>query len=92
MFAFRWPSVAYALDILAWDVFFPIGAACTALALRGLTGLRLERRLFGASAVLAVLGLAGVPLAEMAVRNVGIVGYAVLFPVAAALIARKLLR
>ena len=40
-----------------------------------------------ASAVLAFLGLLGVPLANMNVRNVGIVGYAVLFPIAASLAA-----
>ena len=45
------------------------------------------RGLLFASAVLAFLGLAGVALADMRVRNVGIVGYAVLFPVAAGLMA-----
>jgi hypothetical protein len=92
VFAFQWPSVVYALDILAWDLFFPIGAACTGLALRGLPGLRAERRLFHASAALALMGLAGVPLADMSVRNVGIVGYALVFPAAVALLARKLNR
>jgi hypothetical protein len=90
VFAFRWPSVAYALDILAWDVFFSIGAACAAVALGGISRLRLERWLLGTSAVLALGGLAGVPLADMAIRNIGIIGYALVFPVAAALIAKKL--
>ena len=34
------------------------------------------------------LALAGVPLGDMQVRNLGIVGYALVFPVAAALLAR----
>jgi hypothetical protein len=40
----------------------------------------------GVSGVLALAGLAGVFLNDMQVRNIGIVGYAVVFPVAAALI------
>jgi hypothetical protein len=63
VFSFQWPSVAYALDILARDIFFPFAA-------------------------LAFVGLAGVPLSDMQVRNIGIIGYAVLFPAATALMAR----
>lgn len=86
LFAFSWPSVVYALDILAWDVFFPISALFAAAVFRG--G-RLESRirvLLIVSGVLAFAGLAGVVMNDMQVRNLGIVGYAVIFPVAAALI------
>lgn len=38
--------------------------------------------------MLSIAGLAGVVLDDMVVRNIGIVGYAVVFPVAAVLIAR----
>jgi predicted Abi (CAAX) family protease len=31
-FSFRWPSVVYALDILAWDLFFPLATLFAALA------------------------------------------------------------
>lgn len=92
VFAFRWPSIAYAMDILAWDLFFALGAACSAVALRNRVDLRIERRLFFVAATLALLGLAGVPLADMTVRNVGIIGYAVVFPVATALLAARLAR
>lgn len=87
VFAFRWPSLAYALDILAWDVFFPLGALFLAAALEasGLAGR--ARMLLRVSAVLAFAGLLGVPLANMQVRNIGIVGYAVVFPAAAAMLA-----
>ena len=84
VFSFTWPSVAYALDILAWDVFFPLAALFAALCVRG-TGLaRLVRGLLFASAGLAFLGLLGVPSGNMSIRNIGIIGYAVLFPIAAA--------
>lgn len=87
VFAFRWPSVVYALDILAWDVFFPLAALCAACSVRGAGLVAVVRGLLFASAGFAFAGLAGVPLADMNVRNIGILGYAVLFPIAAALSA-----
>jgi hypothetical protein len=87
VFAFRWPSLAYALDILAWDVFFPLGALCLAGALQGPGPAGTARTLLMLSAALAFAGLLGVPLADMLLRNVGILGYAVLFPVGAAFLA-----
>jgi len=87
VFAFRWPSLAYALDILAWDVFFPLGALFLAAALEGSGLAGRARVLLVISAVLAFAGLLGVPLADMQVRNVGIVGYAVVFPAGAAVLA-----
>jgi hypothetical protein len=87
VFAFRWPSVAHALDILAWDAFFPLAALCAALAIQGPGLAGLARRLLFASAALALIGLAGVPLGNMTVRNIGIVGYVVAFPIGAFLLA-----
>jgi len=92
VFAFRWPSIAYSLDILAWDFFFPLAAMFAALTVQGGGRAALARRLLYASAVLAFIGLAGVPLSNMQVRNIGIIGYAILFPVAAALLAREFRR
>lgn len=89
LFAFKWPSVAYALDILAWDVFFALGAGSAALVFREHKTIR---RLLWLSALLAAAGLAGVALADMTIRNVGIVGYVLVFPAAAALIGRLLAR
>jgi hypothetical protein len=87
VFAFQWPSVAYALDILAWDIFFPLAALFAAPTIQGMGQAGVARRLMYTSSALAFIGLAGVPLSNMQVRNIGIVGYAVLFPVAAALLA-----
>lgn len=88
VFSFTWPSLAYALDILAWDFFFPLAALFAALALRNESGHGVARALLFAAAILAFIGLAGVPLANMNVRNIGIIGYVVLFPVATGLVAR----
>jgi len=87
-FAFKWPSVCYALDILAWDVFFPVAALFAAAAIQGRGLARFVRIQLFVSAVISFSGLIGVALADMAVRNIGIIGYAVLFPIAAGAFAK----
>jgi cytochrome c oxidase subunit IV len=87
LLSFTWPSITYALDILAWDVFFPLGALALAMTFHGSRAADWIRRLLSASAILAFAGLLGVALNDMAWRNIGIVGYAVVFPIAVALIA-----
>jgi hypothetical protein len=88
LLSFRWPSVPYALDILAWDVFFPLSALLVVPVFRGSRLTTSIRVLLLVSGVLALGGLAGVALNDMMVRNIGVVGYAVVFPVAAILLAR----
>ena len=87
VFSFTWPSMAYALDILAWDLFFPLAAIFAAFAVRGSGRASLVRALLLGSAALAFVGLAGVPLANMNIRNIGILGYVFLFPIASFLLA-----
>lgn len=86
LISFTWPSVVYALDILAWDWFFALSLLFAAPVFR--TG-RLERAvrlLLIVSGILSLMGLIGVPLADIQVRNIGIIGYAVVAPVAFLLI------
>jgi hypothetical protein len=92
VFLFRWPSLAYALDILAWDVFFPLAALCAALTVSGPGLANAVRSLFFASAAFSLAGLVGVPLGNMSIRNIGIAGYVVLFPIAAVLMAVRFRR
>ncbi len=92
LIAFRWPSVVYALDILAWDVFFALAMLFAAPAFAG-TGLRAAIRLaMRTSAVLALAGLGGVVSGNMAVRNIGIAGYLGVFLVVDALLLVLFLR
>jgi len=80
--SFKWPSVAYTLDILAWDVFFALSMLFAAPVFKGGRLETTVRILMIVSGVLSLAGLIGVPLANMQVRNIGIVGYAVVAPVA----------
>jgi hypothetical protein len=87
VFSFTWPSVLYALDILAWDWFFALSLLFVSFVFTDGKLERTVRVLLLVSAVLSLVGLVGVPLADMQVRNIGIVGYAVVSPVAFLLIA-----
>jgi hypothetical protein len=88
LLSFRWPSVVYALDILAWDFFFPLSVLSAAIIMRGKGAAAAIRWMLVSSGLLAFGGLAGVFDGDMQLRNIGIVGYAVLFPIAALLLAR----
>jgi hypothetical protein len=78
--SFTWPSVVYALDILAWDWFFALAMLCAVPVFTnsGLAG-RL-RALLIACGLLSLAGLIGVPLGNMGIRNIGIIGYGLLAP------------
>lgn len=79
VFSFRWPSVAYALDILAWDVFFALAMFFAAPVFGG-TGLaNTVRVLMIVSGVLALAGVLGVITSDMRYRNIGIIGYVGVF-------------
>lgn len=85
--SFRWPSLAYTLDILAWDMFFALAMLAAAPLFAGSRLARVIRALMIAAGLFALAGLAGVAANDMRIRNVGIVGYGGLFPVVAALLA-----
>jgi hypothetical protein len=86
VFDFKWPSVVYALDILAWDVFFALSMGFAAPVFSGSGLADAVRALMIVSAVFAFAGLSGVVANDMRLRNIGIVGYVGLFLVVNALL------
>lgn len=90
LFSFRWPSVAYALDILTWDGFFALAMFCVAPVFQGGRLGKTVRVLLVVSGLLSLAGWAGVPLGNMQVRMVGVAGYGVVAPVAFLLLGRVL--
>jgi hypothetical protein len=74
--SFKWPSVVYALDILAWDWFFALSMLFAAPVFKGGRLETAVRVLMIISGVLSLAGLIGVPLSDMQIRNFGIIGYA----------------
>ena len=88
LISFRWPSMAYMLDILAWDVFFALAVLFAQLAFSGSRLAAWVRVLMIVSGALALAGLSGVIADNMQLRNIGVLGYVGVFPVATALLAR----
>ena len=84
--SFNWPSVAYALEILAWDVFFALSMLFAAPVFWGSRLAAWIRVLMIASGVLALAGLSGVVVGDMQLRNIGIVGYLGVFLIVATLL------
>lgn len=92
LLSFRWPSLPYALDVLAWDLFFALSMFFAAPVFAG-SGLRSAiRRLMRMSGLLALAGLGGAASGDMQLRNIGIIGYGVVFPVVAGLLALQFRR
>jgi hypothetical protein len=81
-FSFRWPSVVYALDILAWDWFFALSIFFAAQVFNKSKTERRLRAFLIICGMLSLAGLFGSFLHNMQIRNIGIIGYAVQGPVA----------
>lgn len=90
--AFRWPSLVYVLDILAWDVFFALSMLFAATVFRGGGIIRAIRISMIISGVLALAGLLGVTTGNMTIRDVGIAGYLGVFLVVDTLLLILFLR
>ncbi len=90
LFSFKWPSVVYALDVLAWDWFFALSMFLAAPVFNTGKLEKMVRMLMVVCGCLSLAGLAGAPLKNMQVRNIGIVGYAIIAPFAFLLIAKVL--
>lgn len=86
LLSFQWPSVTYDLDILAWDVFFPLSVLFLIPVFHGTRLAKAIRVLLLISGLLAVSGLAGLVFDDMNIRDIGIIGYAVVYPAAAVLL------
>jgi hypothetical protein len=80
LFDFEWPSMLYAVDVVAWDLLLGLSLLFGAAVF---TGHRYRAVRWGLllSAVLCLVGLVGPATGVMAWRGLGILGYVVVFPV-----------
>jgi hypothetical protein len=87
LFDFAWPSMLYAVDVVAWDLLLGLSLLFAAFVF---TGRRYRAVRWGllASAALCLVGLVGPATDVLAWRGIGIFGYAVVFPVTCVALAR----
>jgi hypothetical protein len=84
---FQWPSLLYAADIAAWDLFLGLSLMFAAAVFSG-RRYRWPRRGLLTSGALCLLGLVGPATNSLAWRGIGIFGYAIVLPVTCLAISR----
>lgn len=88
LFSWEWPSVAYALDILAWDWFLGLAMLFAVPVFSGNDRLGASiRATLILGGVLSIAGVVGPAFGNINLRWIGQVGYEAVFPVACLLIA-----
>ena len=86
-----WPSASYAAELLAWDWFLGLALLFAAPVFAGERSDVLRvRRAFHVAGALCLLGTIGPLVGAMALQRIGIVGYAIVLPVAFFWLARLL--
>lgn len=71
----KWPSAAFALDLLAWDMFYGLSMLCGGAAFAR-TGETVLSRLMFLSGGLCVAGITGPVVGDLRFQLLGIMGYA----------------
>ena len=74
---YKWPAVAYAMDVFAWDWFYPLSMLCAAPIFRGGRLERMVRVVMLVSGGLSLLGLIVLPFAVLPAIVISIVGWGV---------------
>jgi hypothetical protein len=74
LLSWRWPSVFFALEIVAWDLFFGLALLAVGPVFSGDRLGRWVRAGMIAAGMLCVFGLVGAVLGDMTIRDIGIRG------------------
>ncbi len=86
-----WPSAIFAVEYFAWDVLVGLSMVFAGISLGGDPRSRHARQALLIGGVLCLAGAAGPLAGRMLLQNVAVVGYALVLPVAGALMARVFL-
>src|SRR5262249_19345400 len=92
IFFSKWPSMFFALDLLAWDLFLGLSLLLAAPVFQGGGRPAAVRAGMMLSGTLCVAGILGPALGDLRFQLLGITGYALVFPVVCLLLARLLAR
>jgi hypothetical protein len=80
LFNWHWPSVLYGVDNVAWDVFFGLALLFAAPVFHASGHVVVRNGLLIAGAM-SVVGMIGPAANHLALRQIGIVGYDVVWPI-----------
>lgn len=82
-----WPSIAYALELLAWDVFLGFSLVFAAFTFAGTGRERRVRSGLLACGLLCLVGVIGPAVGNMRIQLIGVFGYAGVLPLVCLLLA-----
>jgi hypothetical protein len=80
LFNWHWPSVLYGVDVVAWDIFFGLALLFAAPVFHAAAHLAVRNGLLIAGAM-CLVGVIGPAVNHIALRQIGIIGYAVVWPI-----------
>jgi hypothetical protein len=80
LFNWHWPSVLYGVDIVAWDIFFALALLFAAPVFHAAGQVAVRNGLLIAG-VMCLVGIIGPAVNHIALRQIGIIGYAVVWPI-----------
>jgi hypothetical protein len=80
LFGWEWPSLLYAVELLAWHLFFGLSVLLAGLAFRGGGRERAVRAGLMTTGVLCLVGLVGPAVGNLSWRMIGVFGYGIVFP------------
>jgi hypothetical protein len=83
-----WPSTLFAIEYFAWDILVGLSMVSAGFALAGRPAAVHARRALLIGGVLCLVGATGPLSGRMFLQNVAVLGYAVVLPVAGALLTR----
>lgn len=84
----EWPSMMYAIELVAWHLFFGLSMLFAAFAFKGKGWEKAGRIALIATGLLCIFGLIGPLVGDLIWRLVGVFGYGVGFPIVCVMIAR----
>jgi hypothetical protein len=80
LFTWQWPSVLYGVDVVAWDIFFGLALLFAAPVFHASGHVAVRNGMLIAGAM-SVLGIIGPAVDHFAFREIGIIGYAIVWPI-----------
>jgi hypothetical protein len=84
----EWPSMMFAIELVAWHLFFGLSMFFAAFAFRGEGSEKAVRIALIATGLLCIIGLIGPAVGDLIWRLIGVFGYGIGFPIVCAMIAR----
>ena len=84
----EWPSMMFAIELVAWHLFFGLSMFFAAFAFKGVGKEKIVKQGLIITGILCIVGLIGPVIGNLKWRMMGIFGYGILFPIICDYIAR----